>query len=124
MLGIIRPTLESLPDVHRLANVLRGQGAGRKLSLVANMADDDQPVRQHAHDYGLALAATVPLNATFVAASERGEPTWSLDPTIEPPIRGVAATVWPLLTDEAPAGRPGVLAAARRLATPGRRSAR
>jgi Mrp family chromosome partitioning ATPase len=125
VLGIIRPTLESLPDIHRLANVLRGQGAGRKLSLVANMADDDQPVRQHAHDYDLALAATVPISATFVAASERGEPAWSLDTALESPIRGVAATVWPLLTDEAPAGRrPGVLAAARRLATPGRRPAR
>jgi cellulose biosynthesis protein BcsQ len=124
VLGVIRPTLESLPDVHRLANVLRGQRAGRKLSLVANMADDDQPIRQHAHDYDLSLAATVPISATFVAASERGEPAWSLDTAIEPPIRGVAATVWPLLTEEAPARRPGVLAAARRLATPGRRSAR
>ena len=36
VLGVIRPTLESLPDVHRLASVTRGMGAGRKLTLVAN----------------------------------------------------------------------------------------
>ena len=31
VLGIVRPTLESLPDVFRLASVLRAQGMGRKL---------------------------------------------------------------------------------------------
>ena len=121
MLGVIRPTLESLPDVHRLANVTRGMGAGRKLTLVANLADDDTAVRAHAHDYGLPIAGAVPINPTFVAACERGEPAWSLDPAIEAAVRGVAATVWPLLTDGAPAshGR-GLLGSARRLATLGR----
>jgi len=121
VLGVIRPTLESLPDVHRLANVTRGMGAGRKLTLVANLADDDTAVRAHAHDYGLPVAGAVPINPAFVAACERGEPAWTLDPTIEAAMRGVAATVWPLLTDGAPAshGR-GLLGSARRLATLGR----
>lgn len=125
VLGVIRPTLESLPDVHRLATVLRGMGAGRKLTLVANLADDDQAVRQHAHDYGLSTAGAVPTNSAFVAACERGEPAWTLDPAIEPAIRGVAATVWPLLTEGAvtPHGR-GLLSSARRLATLSRGSER
>ena len=118
VLGIIRPTLESLPDVHRLATVLRGMGAGRKLALVANLADDDQAVRQHAHDYGLSIAGAVPTNPAFVDACERGEPAWTLDPGIERSIRGVAATVWPLLTDgPAAAHVRGLLGSARRLAT-------
>lgn len=121
VLGVIRPTLESLPDVHRLASVTRGMGAGRKLSLVANLADDDRPVRQHAHEYGLAVAGAVPINPAFVTACERGEPAWSIDATLEPAIRGVAATVWPLLTDGAPSPRGGgLLSSARRLATLGR----
>ena len=125
MLGVVRPTLESLPDVHRLANVTRGMGAGRKLTLVANLADDDGPVRQHAHDYGLPIAGAVPVNPAFVAACERGAPAWTLDPAIEAAIRGVAASVWPLLTDgPAPAHGRGLLGSARRLATLGRGSQR
>lgn len=125
VLGVVRPTLESLPDVHRLAQVLRVIGAGRKLTLVANLADDDGPVRQHAHEYGLPVAAAVSANPVFVTACERGEPAWTLDPAIEPAIRGVAATVWPLLTDvgASPSGR-GLLSSARRVATLGRGSRR
>ena len=125
MLGVIRPTLESLPDVHRLANVLRGMGAGRKLSLVANMADDDGSVRLHAHEYEVAVAAVVPMSGTFTTAAERGEPAWSLDAGLEPAIRGVAATVWPLLTEAGSIrkGR-GFLSSARRVATLGRGSER
>ncbi|NJD28332.1 MAG: hypothetical protein FIA92_08545 [Chloroflexi bacterium] len=125
VLGVVRPTLESLPDVHRLANVLRGMGAGRKLSLIANMADDDRAVRVHAHEYEVPIAATVQTSPTFTVAAERGEPAWSLDAAIEPPIRGVAATVWPLLTEGAPSSKGrGVLSSARRLATMGRGSDR
>ena len=121
VLGVIRPTLESLPDVHRLASVTRGMGAGRKLTLVANLADDDGPVRQHAHDYELPIAGAVPVNPAFVAACERGEPAWTLDASLAPAIRAVAATVWPLLTDgaAAPQGR-GLRLSARRLAAIGR----
>ncbi len=121
LLGVIRPSLESLPDVHRLANVSRGLGAGRKLSLVANLADDDTAVRAHAHEYGLPIAGAVPVNPAFIAACERGEPAWTLDPGLEPALRGVAATVWPLLSDGAPAARRrGLLGSARALAILGR----
>ena len=43
VLGVILPTLESLPDVHRLASVTRGMGA-RRSSPRPNLADDDGPV--------------------------------------------------------------------------------
>jgi len=125
VLGVVRPTLESLPDVHRLAQVLRGLAAGRKLTLVANQADDDGPVRQHAHEYGLAVAAAVPTSPVFVTACERGEPAWTVDAALETAIRGVAATVWPLLTDGVTDSQGhGVLASARKLATLGHGSGR
>lgn len=122
VLGVVRPTLESLPDVHRLVNVLRGLGSGRKLSLVANLADDDHPVRQHAHEYGVPVAASVPPSSTFTTASERGGPAWSLDPALQPALRAVATTVWPLLADGTEAAKGGLLASARRLAGIGRGS--
>jgi len=125
VLGVIRPTLESLPDVHRLAAVLRGMAAGRKLTLIANLADDDTAVRRHAHEYEVTLAGTVPASPSFVAACERGEPAWSLDAALEPAIRAVAATVWPLLSDApAPPNRASLLFSARRLAALGRGSER
>jgi Mrp family chromosome partitioning ATPase len=125
VLGVIRPTLESLPDVHRLASVLRGMAAGRKLTLVANLADDDGPVRGHAHEYEVAVAGAVPMSASFVTACERGEPAWTLDAGLEPAIRGVAATVWPLLSDGSTSSHDrGLLSSARRLATLGRGSER
>ena len=125
VLGVVRPTLESLPDVHRLATVLRTMGAGRKLTLVANQADDDGPVRSHAHDAGVAVAGAVPFDPAFTAACERGEPAWALEPALEPAIRGVASAVWPLLADGAAAARAGGLrGSARRLATLRRGSAR
>lgn len=118
--GVVRPTLESLPDVHRLANVLRELGAGRKLTLVANFAEDDHRVRQHAHEYGVAVAAVVPPSATFVTAADRGKPAWSLDAALTPGLRAVAASVWPLLSGGTPASGRGLLASARRLAGIGR----
>jgi Mrp family chromosome partitioning ATPase len=125
VMGVIRPTLESLPDVHRLASVLRGMAAGRKLTLVANMADDDGPVRGHAHEYEVAVAGAVPLSASFVIACERGEPAWSFDAGLEPAIRGVAATVWPLLAEGSTSSHDrGLLSSARRLASLGRGSER
>ena len=125
VLGVVRPTLESLPDVHRLATVLRTMGGGRKLALVASQADDDGPVRAHAHDAGVAVAGAVPFHPAFTAACERGEPAWTLEAALEPAIRSVAATVWPLLGDGAAAARAGGLrGSSRRLATLRRGSAR
>ena len=125
VLGVVRPTLESLPDVHRLASLLRGMGAGRKLTLVANLADDDGAVRAHAHDADLPIAGAVPSDPAFVAACERGEPAWTLEPALEPAIRGVAAAIWPLLAADATDARArGLRRSGRRLATLRRGSAR
>ena len=123
VLGVVRPTLESLPDVHRLATLLRGLGAGRKLRLVANLADDDAAVRAHAREAGLPLAGSVPPDAAFTAACERGEPGWRVQPALDPALRGVAAAVWPLLGDAAGAEAGGLRASARRLAARRRGSA-
>ncbi|MHB8960375.1 MAG: hypothetical protein ACYDAN_12175 [Candidatus Limnocylindrales bacterium] len=125
VLGVVRPTLESLPDVHRLATVLRTMGAGRRLALVASQADDDGPVRAHAHEAGVPVAGAVPSHPAFTAACERGEPAWAIAPALEPAIRGVASAVWPLLADGADESRAGGLRSpARRLASLRRGSAR
>ncbi|MHB8959041.1 MAG: hypothetical protein ACYDAN_05385 [Candidatus Limnocylindrales bacterium] len=125
VLGVVRPTLESLPDVHRLATVLRTMGAGRRLALVASQADDDGAVRAHAHEAGVPVAGAVPSHPAFTAACERGEPAWRIAPALEPAVRGVASAVWPLLADGSDDARAGVLRGpSRRLASLRRGSAR
>ena len=117
VLGVVRPTLESLPDVHRLATLLRGLGSGRKLALVASQAPDDAAVRAHAREAGVALAAAVPPDPAFTDACERGEPAWLVKPALEPALREVAAAVWPLLGDASGERRGGIRGPARRLAS-------
>lgn len=117
VLGVVRPTLESLPDVHRLAALLRGLGSGRKLALVASQANDDAAVRAHAREAGVTLAAAVPPDPAFTDACERGEPAWLVKPALEPALREVAAAAWPLLGDAAGAQRGGLRGPARRLAS-------
>jgi hypothetical protein len=71
------------------------------------------------------VAGAVPLSASFVIACERGEPAWSFDAGLEPAIRGVAATVWPLLAEGSTSSHDrGLLSSARRLASLGRGSER
>jgi cellulose biosynthesis protein BcsQ len=123
--GVVRPTLESLPDVHRLATFLRSIGAGRKVSLVANQASDVDAVRRHARPNGLEVIAAIEPHPAFVAAAERAEPAWRLAPALEPAIRTLATAVWPLLdAREHPARPTGLLGAVRRLALPAGRQAR
>ena len=106
VLGVVRPTIESLPDVFRLASVLRGQGMGRKLAMVANQADDDTEIGRIAHEVGVPLVGRVSPNPSYTSAADRGEPTWSLSPAIASDIAGVARAAWPLLGDQ-PAGARG-----------------
>ena len=106
VLGVVRPTIESLPDVFRLASVLRGQGMGRKLAMVANHADDDTEIGRIAHEVGVPLVGRVSPNPSYTSAADRGEPTWSLSPAIASDIAGVARAAWPLLGDQ-PAGARG-----------------
>ncbi len=117
VLGVVRPTLESLPDVHRLATLLRGLGSGRKLALAANQAPDDAAVRAHAREAGVPVAASVQPDPAFTDACERGEPAWLVRPALEPALREVAAAAWPLLGDAAGSRQGGLRGPARRIAS-------
>ncbi len=65
VLGVVRPTTESLADAYRLAAMVRGLHMGRKLALVANQADDDREAGQIARDAGLDLVAVIPRDPAF-----------------------------------------------------------
>jgi MinD-like ATPase involved in chromosome partitioning or flagellar assembly len=112
VIGIVRPTVESVAEPFRLAEVLRHMDAGRKLVLVANMADDDQPVRQWAAEAGLSVAARVGRNAAFDEAGESGAPAWQSHPAVEAEVAAVARIAWPIL-GTAPKPRVGMLASLR-----------
>ena len=99
VLGVVRPTIESLPDVFRLATVLRGQGMGRKLAIVANQADDDTEIGRIAREVGVPLVGRVSPNPAFTTAADRGEPAWALAPALAADITGVARAAWPLLAE-------------------------
>ena len=99
VLGVVRPTIESLPDVFRLASVLRGQGMGRKLAIVANQADDDTEIGRIAREVGVPLVGRVSPNQAFTNAADRGEPAWSVAPALASDIAGIARAAWPLLGD-------------------------
>ena len=106
VLGIVRPTLESLPDVFRMAAVLRAQGMGRKLGLVANAADDDTEIGRLAHEVEVPLLGRIPPDAAFTSAADRGEPAWSFSPSLVADIADVARAAWPLLTDRPAPSKP------------------
>ena len=99
VLGVVRPTLESLPDVFRLATVLRSQGMGRKLGIVANGADDDTEVKRLAREADVPLLGRVGVDPVFTVAADRGEPAWSIAPARTGELVGVARAAWPLLGD-------------------------
>ena len=106
VLGIIRPTLESLPDIFRMTSVLRAQGMGRKLGLIANAADDDTEIRRLAHEVDVPLLGRIPPDPAFTNAADRGEPAWSFSSSLAGPIAGAARSAWPLLTDRPAQPRP------------------
>ena len=99
VLGVVRPTLESLPDVFRLATVLRSQGMGRKLGIVANGADDDTEIRRLAREADVPTLGRVGADPAFTVAADRGEPAWSMAPARVGELTGVARSAWPLLLD-------------------------
>lgn len=96
VVGVVRPTLESLPDVLRVTNHLRNTGFARKLVLVANQCDDDAELRRFASDADVPVVAAVPPSSEFVAAADRQEPAWRADRALEAAILPLARTVWPL----------------------------
>jgi len=96
VVGVVRPTLESLPDVLRVARHLRNIGFARKLVIVANQCDDDTELRRFARDADVPLVAALPPSPLFVTAANRQEPAWRLDPQLAAAILPVARTIWPL----------------------------
>jgi len=112
VIGVVRPTAESVAEPFRLAEVVRHMDAGRKLVLVASMAEDEDPVRRWAAEAGVPFAGRVGRHPAFDAAALRGEPAWPSDPAVEAEIADVARIAWPLL-GAAPQRREGVLAALR-----------
>ncbi len=97
LLGIVRPTIESLPDVPRLAEYVRALGMGRKLALVGAMTDDDAPIRGVLGEDRLPIAGIVPRSEAVALAGERGEPAWPLDAAFAQALAPIAAAAWPLV---------------------------
>ncbi len=95
VLGIVRPTTESLADAYRLATMARGLHLGRKLALVANEVDDDRELAQIARDAGLDLLVAVPREPTFDLAGESGVPAWRIRPEVRESLMPLARIVWP-----------------------------
>jgi Mrp family chromosome partitioning ATPase len=112
VIGVVRPSAESVAEPFRLAEVIRHMDVGRKLVLVASMASEEEPVRRWAAEAGVPFAARVGRHPAFDLAAQQGEPAWRIDPAVEPEIADVARVVWPLL-GSAPRRREGVLAALR-----------
>ncbi len=115
VIGAVRPTLESLPDVFRLATVLRAQGMGRKLALVGTAVDDESEIRRLAREADVPVLGAIRSDPAFTAAADRGEPAWSIAPGLLGDLIPVARAAWPLLPEGAPgvARRRSVLAAVR-----------
>lgn len=117
LLGIVRPTIESLPDVPRLAEYVRALGMGRKLALVGAMTDDEGPIRGVLGEDRLPIVGVVPRSEAVAAAGERGEPAWPLDPAFARALAPIAAAAWPLVgtSDGLRAARIGLVGAVRRV---------
>ena len=98
VIGVVRPTLESIPDVLRLAEHLRDAGWGRKLLLVANQCDDDTELRSFARDADVPLIGVIPPAPAFITAADRHQPAWAADLRLRDALLPVARAVWPLDT--------------------------
>ncbi len=120
VLGIVRPTQASLPDAYRLATMIRGLRMGRKLALVANMADDDREARAIAHDAGLELVAAILRDEAFEQAAEAGEPAWRHSAEVRAAVMPLARIVWPFFV-ESNGRRHGATGMLRGLLSGGRR---
>ena len=97
VLAVVRPTIESLPDLLRVAEYVRTLAMGRKLAVVGNMADDDATIRRLAAEADVPIVALIPSTPGVVTAGNRGEPAWHTDPAFEQALQPVANAVWPLM---------------------------
>ncbi|MEX0630049.1 MAG: hypothetical protein WEE67_09880 [Chloroflexota bacterium] len=98
VIGVVRPTLESIPDVLRLGEHLRDAGWGRKLLLVANQCTDDTELRTFARDADVPLIGVIPPAPAFITAADRHQPAWAADLRLRDALLPVARAVWPLDT--------------------------
>ena len=106
VIGVVRPTVESLPDLYRLSEWLRRAGAGNRLAFVANQCADDAEAASIAREVGAPLLAALPASPAVAAAGERGEPGWPHDAAFAAGLERLATALWPMGT--AGAERPGL----------------
>jgi Mrp family chromosome partitioning ATPase len=97
ILGVVRPTIESLGDVYRIAEFVRATGQGRKLALVENAATEASTVPTLAREVDVPLVARVGRRDAFDLAGHRGVPAWTLDAAIVDEVRPLATAAWPLV---------------------------
>ena len=105
VIGVVRPTVESLPDLYRLSEWLRRAGVGRKLAFAANQCADDGEVRTIAREVGAPLLGTIPASSALALAGERGEAGWPQDPLLAAGLERLAGALWPMGTRAQPARR-------------------
>ena len=96
VIGVVRPTVESLPDLYRFSEWLRRAGAGRKLAFVANQCADDSEVASIAREVGAPLLATLPSSPVVATAGERGQAGWPRDLAFAAGLDRLAGALWPL----------------------------
>lgn len=96
VIGVVRPTVESLPDLYRLSEWLRRAGAGRKLAFAVNQCADDAEVASIAREVGAPLLAALPTSPAVAHAGERGEAGWPRDPVFAAGLDRLAGALWPL----------------------------
>lgn len=95
-LGVVRPTVESLPDLYRLSEWLRRVGTGHKLAFAANLCPDDREVASIAREVDVPLLAAIAPSAALAAAGERGEPAWPHDRVLADELGRLAGALWPM----------------------------
>ena len=116
LLGIVRPTIESLPDAPRLAEYVRTLGMGRKLGFVASLTDDEAPLRAVLGDDRVPILGAVPRSEAVALGGERGEPAWRDDPGFARALGPIATAAWPLVgADDGIRSRRGLVGAMRRV---------
>lgn len=96
VIGVVRPTVESLPDLYRLSEWLRRAGVGRKVAFAANQCGDDAEVRTIAREVGAPLVGTIPTSNALASAGERGEAGWPQDPMLAANLERLAGVLWPM----------------------------
>jgi hypothetical protein len=98
VIGVVRPTVESLPDLYRLSEWLRRAGPGRKLAFAANQCAEDAEVASIAREVGAPLLGAIPTSDALARAGERGEAGWPHDPALAAALEHLAGALWPLGT--------------------------